>query len=1483
MNQAYRIIWNYALQTWVAAPETARARGKGAKKLIIGAVMALFGMAGSAAFAATPGSYAVGLLGGGVNPSECLTSAQSGVQAGSADCDGNGGFGAGFAAYNETGALGAYAMALDSDTLQFGASGKTMLSITSAGITSYGPISSFSTLNMNTNKITGLATGTVSSVSKDAINGAQLYATGNTTAAALGGGASVNSLGMVSAPAYALSGGTFNNVGDALVSLDKNGKYFHANSTLAGSSASGAETVAIGGNAQAMADNSVAIGSNSVADRTNTVSVGDVGGERQIVNVAAGTANTDAVNYGQLTAVANSIGNPVQYDDATKSSVKLGGATPVKVTNVANGTMDADAVNYGQLTAVANSIGNPVQYDDATKTSVKLGGATPVKVTNVANGTANADAVNYGQLTAVANSIGNPVQYDDATKTSVKLGGAAATAPVAMTNVKNGQVSATSTDAINGSQLYSVANSTANAFGGGSTVNTTTGAITAPTYKMAGNSTFNNVGDALTNLDGRVTTNTNDIATINNTLNNINEGGGIKYFHANSTLADSSAMGAETVAIGGNAQAKADNSVAIGSNSVADRADTVSVGAAGSERQITNVAAGTANTDAVNYGQLTAVANSIGNPVQYDDATKTSVKLGGPAATAPVAMTNVKNGQVSATSTDAINGSQLYSVANSTANAFGGGSTVNTTTGAITAPTYKMAGNSTFNNVGDALSNLDGRVTNNTNDIATINNSFNNINEGGGIKYFHANSTLADSSATGAETVAIGGNAQAKADNSVAIGSNSVADRADTVSVGAAGSERQIANVKAGTQDTDAVNVAQLNTSIQTGLATAVTYDDDTKTSVTLGGKGATTPVTLDNVKGGNIAADSLEAVNGSQLFNTASSTASALGGGSTVNTTTGAITAPTYTLAGNSTFNNVGDALTNLDGRVTNNTNDITSINTTLNNIANGGGVKYFHANSTLADSSTTGAETVAIGGNAQAKADNSVAIGSNSVADRPDTVSVGAAGSERQIANVKAGTQDTDAVNVAQLNTSIQTGLATAVTYDDDTKTSVTLGGKGATTPVTLDNVKGGNIAANSLEAVNGSQLFNTASSTASALGGGSSVDPTTGAITAPTYTFADNSKFNNVGDALTNLDGRVTNNTADITSINTTLNNIANGGGVTYFHANSSLPDSSATGAESVAIGGNAQASNKNSVAIGSNSVTDRDNSVSVGAAGAERQITNVAAGTKDTDAVNVSQLRNAGLIDGNGVSSTAITYDHNADGTTDYSNVTLGDGTGAGTSIHNVATGTAASDAVNVGQMQAAIDQVANVAASSANPMLAIDGNRDTEAAQATGVHAVAVGANANAGADNSVALGANSVADRANTVSVGSAGNERQITNVAAGTADTDAVNVHQLNLAAAQSQNYTDARISGVQKQINDVAGKAWGGIASAMAVAGLPQPTGPGKTMVAIAGSRFAGATGAAIGVSYTTPNDRWVIKFSGNTSSYGSVGVVLGSGYQW
>ncbi|SAL69389.1 transporter [Caballeronia udeis] len=447
-------------------------------------------------------------------------------------------------------------------------------------------------------------------------------------------------------------------------------------------------------------------------------------------------------------------------------------------------------------------------------------------------------------------------------------------------------------------------------------------------------------------------------------------------------------------------------------------------------------------------------------------------------------------------------------------------------------------------------------------------------------------------------------------------------------------------------------------------------------------------------------------------------------------------------------------------------------------------------------------------------------------------------------------------------------------------------------------VTGVAAGGVSESSTEAVNGSQLYGVSQSVADAMGGGSSVNED-GSVTKPQYDIGGNT-FGNVGDALTNLDGRTTQNTDNIATMSSALKDINSGGGMTYFHSNSMLPDSQVTGTDSVAIGGNAQASANGSVALGANSVADRANAVSVGSAGNERQISNVAAGTADTDAVNVAQLKATGVIDSNGNTKAVVTYDHNADGSANYGSATMGDGVPGGTTIHNVAAGVDDADAVNVAQMNAAIGDLATIAANAAanvsNPLIAVDSDPAAKAATASGKHATAIGANAAASgtnavamgagavasADNSVALGANSVADRANSVSVGAAGSERQVTNVADGTQGTDAVNLNQLNAAATQSNNYTDGRIAGVQSQLNQVSKSAYAGVAAAMAMPNLT-PSGPGKTIVAAGGAVYKGQSATAVGVTHRSENNRWTTNGAVSVTSSGDAGVRAQVGYEF
>lgn len=116
-----------------------------------------------------------------------------------------------------------------------------------------------------------------------------------------------------------------------------------------------------------------------------------------------------------------------------------------------------------------------------------------------------------------------------------------------------------------------------------------------------------------------------------------------------------------------------------------------------------------------------------------------------------------------------------------------------------------------------------------------------------------------------------------------------------------------------------------------------------------------------------------------------------------------------------------------------------------------------------------------------------------------------------------------------------------------------------------------------------------------------------------------------------------------------------------------------------------------------------------------------------------------------------------------------------------------------------------------------------------------------------------------------------AGNTR-IQNVADAQAPTDAVNLRQLNQVGGR-----------LMSRINDVDKRAKAGIAQAIATAGLPQAYQPGKAMAAATGGTFGGESAIAIGVSKISDDGHWVFKgtFSGNTES--KFGGSIGVGYQW
>ncbi|KVD64503.1 hypothetical protein WI88_08475 [Burkholderia ubonensis] len=700
-------------------------------------------------------------------------------------------------------------------------------------------------------------------------------------------------------------------------------------------------------------------------------------------------------------------------------------------------------------------------------------------------------------------------------------------------------------------------------------------------------------------------------------------------------------------------------------------------------------------------------------------------------------------------------------------------------------------------------------------------------------------------SASGLNALALGTSASALTPDSVALGANSVTANANATSSVTIGG--QTYNF-AGTTPTSVVSVGDVGAERQ-----------------------------ITNVAAGRVSATSTDAINGSQLFatntaidvlstsvsgvtanvnNLGNSAAGALGGGATYNPATGTISAPSYT-----TYNADGTTAT---------ANDVGAAIDNLNNQ----GVKYSHTNSTLPDSKALGANSVAIGPNAVANNAGDVALGNGAVtaaanptatttiggqtynfagATPTSVVSVGDAGAERQITNVAAGrvsATSTDAVNGSQLfatNTAID-ALSTSVS----------------------------NVNAN---------VSNLGNSAAAALGGGSTYNPTTGAISLPSYTTY-------------NADGT----TATANDVGTALNNI-NSQGIRYFHANSTLPDSRALGANSVAIGPNAVATNAGDVALGNGSVTAAANPtatttiggqtysfagatptsvVSVGEVGAERQITNVAAGrvsATSTDAVNGSQLFATNTAIESLSTSTSMGLGSLSTSVTSLSTSTTAGLSALSTSITNLSTTV---NNLNGGNSTYYKTNDPSGKPADASGQGAIAGGGG---AVASGDHSVALGKNATASGTNSVALGSGSVASEPNTVSIGAPGSERRLTNVAAGVNANDASTVKQVNDAVAsgvsQANSYTDQRLANTNQAINDVARHAYSGIAAATALTMIPEVDLGKSIAVGIGSATFQGHAAMAIGVTARLTENLKLkagVGLSGGGQTYGA-----GMAYQW
>ncbi|MCD9241238.1 YadA-like family protein [Escherichia coli] len=1496
MNKIFKVIWNPATGNYTVTSETAKSRGKksGRSKLLISALVAGGLLSSFGALANAGNDNGQGVDYGSGSAGDGWVAIGKGAKANTFMNTSGSSTAVGYDAIAEgqySSAIGSKTHAIGGASMAFGVSaiseGDRSIAL---GASSYS-LGQYSMALGRYSKALGKLSIAMGDSSK--AEGANAIALGRSSVASGTDSLAFGRQSLASA-ANAIAIGAETEAAENATAIGNNAKAKGTNSIAMGfgSLADKVNTIALGNGSQALADNAIAIGQGNKADGVDAIALGNGSQSRGLNTIALGTAsnatgdkslalgsNSSANGINSVALGADSIADLDNTVSVGNSSLKR------KIVNVKNGAIKSDsydAINGSQLYAISDSVakrlggGAAVDVDDGTVTAPTY---------NLKNGSKN----NVGAALAVLDE--NTLQWDQTKgKYSAAHGTSSPTASV-ITDVADGTISASSKDAVNGSQLKA-----------------TNDDVEANTANIATNTS-------------NIATNTASIATNTTNITNLTDSVGDLQADAllwNETKkAFSAAHGQDTTSKITNvkdADLTADSTDAVNGSQLKTTNDAVAT-------NTTNIANNTSNiaTNTTNISNLTETVTNLGeDALKWDKDNGVFTAAHGNNTASKI--TNILDGTVTATSSDAINGSQLYDLSSNIATYFGGNASVNTD-GVFTGPTYKI-GETNYYNVGDALAAINSSFSTSLGDAllwdATAGkfSAKHGTNGDASVITDVADGEISDSSSDAVNgsqlhgvssyvVDALGGGAEVNADGTITAPTYTIAN-ADYDNVG------------------DALNA------IDTTLDDALLWDADAGENGAFSaahGKDKTASV-ITNVANGAISAASSDAINGSQLYTTNKYIADALGGDAEVNAD-GTITAPTYTIA-NAEYNNVGDALDALDdnallwdetanggagaynashdgkasiitnvangsisedstdavnGSQLNATNMMIEQNTQIiNQLAgntdatyiqeNGAGINYVRTNDdglAFNDASAQGVGATAIGYNSVAKGDSSVAIGQGSYSDvdtgialgsssvssrviakgSRDTsitengvvigydttdgellgaLSIGDDGKYRQIINVADGSEAHDAVTVRQLQNAIGAVATTPSKYFHANSTeedSLAVGedslAMGAKTIVNGD--AGIGIGLNTLvltDAINGIAIGSNASANhANSIAMGSGSQTTRGAQTDYTAYNMD-APQNSVGEfsvgsedgqrQITNVaagsadtdavnvgqlkvtDERVAQNTQSITNLNnqvtnldTRVTNIENGigdivttGSTKYFKTNTDGVDANAQGKDSVAIGSGSIAAADNSVALGTGSVADEENTISVGSSTNQRRITNVAAGKNATDAVNVAQLKSS--------EAGGVRYDTKADGSIDYSNITLGGGNGGTT-----------------------------------------------------------------------------------------------RISNVSAGVNNNDAVNYAQLKQSVQETKQYTDQRMVEMDNKLSKTESKLSGGIASAMAMTGLPQAYTPGASMASIGGGTYNGESAVALGVSMVSANGRWVYKLQGSTNSQGEYSAALGAGIQW
>ncbi len=1339
-------------------------------------------------------------------------------------------------------------------------------------------------LNNGGNKIVNVANGTVNATSTEVVNGAQLYATNQN-----------------------VSNNT-QNITNITNEIDKGTKY-GGDTGVAFTRKLGEQTNVKGGLADPskLSDNNIGVVSN--------------GSDTLSVKLAKDLTGLTSAKFGDNTLI-NSNGLIITGGPSvTQTGIDAGNK---KITNVANGTSGTDAVNLDQLNAISATAG--AGWKLTVNNSTTSQSITPNTTVNLNNADNNINLTQSG--TNVTFNLANDVNVTNSLKvgnnTVINNNGLSFTnSSVAITasglnnggnkivNVTNGTLNATSTDAVNGAQLYATNQNVSN-----NTQNITN--ITTEIDK--GTKYGGDAGVAFTRKLGEQTNVKGGANTSNLSDNNI----GV-VSNGSDTLSVKLAKD-----LTGLTSAKFGDNTLINSNGliITSGPSVTQTGIDAGNKKITNVSAGTDSTDAVNVAQLNAISSTVNAGWNLTDGTnQTTVK---PNTT--VALTNT-DGNIKVVNTDNNVTFNLADNLNVTSITLKGEAGTNGTIGLDgTNGTIGLTGKdgaSANITVANGKNGIDGTSTTR---IVYDNQSVATLNDG---LFFRGDDSNVTVGKKLNEIVTIRGNLS------------------------------QAANVTDKNLRVDVVN----NDALVVNMAKELTD----LTSATFGGVGANTVINKDGVtiiNGGNtvsltnngldngnhtitnVAAgiNSTDAVNVAQL-NVVNATVNA--GWNLTDGTNQTTVKPNTTVALTNTDGNI--KVVNTDNNVTFNLADnlnVTSI-TLKGEAGTNGTIGLDGTNGTIGLTGKDGASaniTVANGKNGiDGTSTTRIVYDNQSVATLNDglffrgddsNVTVGKKlneivtirGNLSQAANVTDKNLRVDVVN----NDALVVNMAKELTD----LTSATFGGVGSNTVINKDGVtiiNGGNtvsltnngldngnhtitnVAAgvNSTDAVNVAQL-NVVNNTVNA--GWNLTDGTNQTTVRPNSTVA-----------LTNTDG----------NINITNNN----GNVTF-----DLAKDLNLGANGSVTVGNTTVDN-NGLAVGNTTVTNNGLTIAGGPSvtqtginAGDKKVTGVAAGdisANSTDAVNGSQIYKieqnvtAAKTEVEAGDNINVTSAAGANGQTVYTvatkrdvnfdNVTVGnvsiskdDGINAGdqkiTHVDKGELSATSTDAVNGSQLYQTNQNVTNITTEVNKGWNVTTGTVEGSTGTVTGntTTKVAMGDTVSVKAGNNIAItqdGKNisiatslkptfetvttetvTVGKGSNTATIGTtedsngkainiAGSDgsspMRITNVAPGVGDTDAVNVGQLK-NVTQNVTKLDQRVSKLDKRVRGIG-------ANAAAASSLPQVYIPGKSMVAAAGGVYSGASALAVGYSRASDNGKVIIKLNGTANSEGHYSGGVGVGYQW